>query len=554
MITPAFPRRLAAALLQSAIAIAPNDTLEWGHAMLGELRHVEGNWSALFWSLGSAGVLAKHALVALIFPSGNRPTIPSGGDLFSKEGSMRKPALIVVGSCIVASLLFFLAPVFRQAFVVSLAQWHEVFHVHSPLDEPQRADAVLESLTRKAEQNRDAEGMAFAALHNRNQSQSVRLADEAVRLDPKLTWVYAVIAVKFSSFPEIDRWVSELEKYDPQNALPHLIVAEKIDIDKVVGHQVARRRQTEDEPAAWQDAMAAAFASPKLDTYSSQYDDLEVGILSKYEINDPFQALDDSTWWYGLPSFSSDDTHRFARSLVNDGEKLEAQGAIKGASEKYSQVARFGQLVGPRRYLLRNDAFRDALVHLEKLSRKQGNEAQASFYASLADDAEIQRQETLNGIRRFGGDRVARWDAFVARASGAAMLFSGLLLATCLVAVVIRGRSIRLAALRPSGLTLALSSTASVVALLSSVMLYVSYRPYSEIFERFVKYGDDSGLRELAIFLAATRLPLGAGMNRFLDFQSAVFYFWAGVAVLSAAVLLFAILRHLQTRHRPAAA
>jgi hypothetical protein len=77
-VTPAaYPRRIAALLLRFAIWIAPPDTLDWGHAMLAELRHVQGNWAALAWSLGSASVLAKHALLSLIFPGRNRPTIPT---------------------------------------------------------------------------------------------------------------------------------------------------------------------------------------------------------------------------------------------------------------------------------------------------------------------------------------------------------------------------------------------------------------------------------------------------------------------------------------------
>jgi len=98
MIPSALPRRIAAFLLQSAISIAPPHTLDWGHAMLAELHHVQGNWAALLWSLGSAGVLAKHALLSLIFPSRNRSTIPSGGALFSKEGHMRKPALAITAT------------------------------------------------------------------------------------------------------------------------------------------------------------------------------------------------------------------------------------------------------------------------------------------------------------------------------------------------------------------------------------------------------------------------------------------------------------------------
>lgn len=45
---PTLLRRLAEALLSAALRIAPSDTLDWGNAMLSELRHVEGNWSAWF--------------------------------------------------------------------------------------------------------------------------------------------------------------------------------------------------------------------------------------------------------------------------------------------------------------------------------------------------------------------------------------------------------------------------------------------------------------------------------------------------------------------------
>src|SRR5580658_388840 len=72
MIPAALPRNAAIALLRFAIWIAPHDTLEWGSGMLSELNHVEGNWSALIWSIGGAGVLAKHAIVALILPGRHR--------------------------------------------------------------------------------------------------------------------------------------------------------------------------------------------------------------------------------------------------------------------------------------------------------------------------------------------------------------------------------------------------------------------------------------------------------------------------------------------------
>jgi hypothetical protein len=201
MTSPALPRRVAAFLLQSAIFIAPHDTLDWGHAMLAELHHVQGNWAALLWSLGSAGVLAKHTLLSLIFPGRNRSTVPSGGGLLIKEGPVRKPALAVTAACVIASLLFFFAPVFRQAVRVSLLPWEFVFRTdHS------RLSPELQRILKKAEKDRDADALAFVAFQHPEGTEAARLGDEAVRLDASLTWVYGIVAVRGSSF-QLHRWV-----------------------------------------------------------------------------------------------------------------------------------------------------------------------------------------------------------------------------------------------------------------------------------------------------------------------------------------------------------
>jgi hypothetical protein len=72
-------RSFAAALLQSALKIAPPYAAEWGRAMLGELHHVEGDWAALAWAAGGAGVLAKQAFLSLLIPGGANQIGTSGG-------------------------------------------------------------------------------------------------------------------------------------------------------------------------------------------------------------------------------------------------------------------------------------------------------------------------------------------------------------------------------------------------------------------------------------------------------------------------------------------
>jgi hypothetical protein len=83
MMPVAYPRRIAALLLRFAIWISPHDTLDWGRGMLSELNHVQGNWAALIWAVGGAGVLAKHALVSVILPGSHRRTISSASELFA---------------------------------------------------------------------------------------------------------------------------------------------------------------------------------------------------------------------------------------------------------------------------------------------------------------------------------------------------------------------------------------------------------------------------------------------------------------------------------------
>jgi len=387
MMRVAYPRRVATLLLRFAIWIAPHDTLDWGNGMLSELNHVQGSWAAVIWAMGGAAVLAKHAVLAVILPGRHRRTVSSAGELFAKEGPMRKTTLAAIVACTVASLLFFLAPVFRQAFHVSLAQWHDVLHIRRPLDY-QESDPELEGLARKADQNHDAEGLAFAAIRHWNESESARLANEAVHLDPKLTWIYAVIAVQHSSLSEIDRWVPELEQWDSQNALPHFIVAEKIDIDQVVREKIPHR--VEEQPPAWQNALAAAFGSPRLDNYHNRLKELDRRVLLRYGLNDPYQAI----WgerWYGLPTLTAWDSSRYAQSILESGEILEVQGNRRGAVERYWAVVRFGQMMGSAGGFMMRRVVRDAYKQLGTLSEKVWHNEEAAFYASLAaqiiDDA-----------------------------------------------------------------------------------------------------------------------------------------------------------------------
>ncbi len=552
MMPVAYSRRIATQLLRFAIWIAPHDTLDWGRGMLSELNHVQGNWAALIWAAGGAGVLAKHALLSVILPGSHRRTLSSASEGFSQEGPMRKTTLAAIGACIAASLFFFLAPIFCQAFHVSLAQWHNVIHVKSVFDmQGPDPDPVLETLARKAEKNHDAEGLAFVAARTTNQSESARFAEEAVHLDAKLIWIYAVVAVRYPSLPEINQWVPILQQSDPQNALPNFIVAEKIDIEEIDRNQTAR--YVEEKAAVWQNAMAEAFQSPKLDDYLARLTELDRRVLLRYQVDDPFQTFRDERW-NNRPSYAAQDSSIYANSLLESGRTLKARGDRKGAFEKYLTVARFGQMLGPADwdFFLRGE-LQEAYKRLGSIYEEEGNRVEAAFYTSLANQTDSAQHEKLISLgNRVRGSGVSRWNSFLVKASGLVILFSGGLLLTCGLAVMARGKSFRLSALRPSRLTLVFGLCGAIGALLSSAVLYVSYRPYAEILQRFMRNGDETNLAELYSFLDTTQLPLGA--QGFLDVWQFVFYFWSGVVLLCIFALLVAVLRRFQLRARANAA
>jgi hypothetical protein len=546
MIPAALPRTVAIALLRIALRIAPHDTLDWGHAMLNELNHVEGNWSALIWSLGGAGVLAKHAVLAFLFPGPDRRTVSTASELFAKESPMRKTTLIAIASCVVASLLIFAAPVFRQAFAISLLQWQALLHSgeYSP-EVP-----ALQEIERRAERNHDAEGLAFVAVRHWKASESARLADEAVRLDPKLVWIYGPVAATYPSLSEIDdHWVADLKKFDPENALPYFIAAEKIDIDEIDREQIPRNFQEKSIP--WRTALASAFQYSKLDDYGDRLEALDRRVFQRYHIENP--TLMDSYRWPRLPSYTAADSHYYAQALIAEAKSLEAKGDPQGATSRYFAVIRFGDVIDHQvnGWIRGDEAI--AYAGLGALAEKEARPEEARLYTSLA----AQKREPWPNRRdlrrwRFSEDPAIRWNAHMATNSGLALLFSSALLLACILALFVRNRTWRLGSLRPSQLTLSLALASSLILVLSSVLLYLSYRPYAQIFRRFVDRGDDMNLTDLTAFVGDAYVPFGFG--GWLSMSGAAFGFWIVVAIACLLALFVAVMRHFQTRPRTAAA
>ena len=550
-------RQAATVLLESAIRIAPPDTREWGQAMRGELSYVEGCWAALLWALGGASVMAKHALVSLLIP-GRRQGLGPGDELFAKNVSLGKAALVAGAGCILAALLFFAAPPFRQAFRVALKPWYFMFQLASRNYQP-----GFDALAKRAEMQHDPEGLAFCAVRLQNARQSARLAEEAVRLNPSLLWVYAVVGMRHPELPQIGQWMVELERWDPQNALFHLIEEESIERAHYRGR--IWTPPTREQEQAWQSAIAAAFQSPKFDDYLDRVAELTRRVVPRYGFYDPYEV--ESREQLDLPVDALENSERFAKSLLRSGEDLEARGDRKSARDKYWTVARFGQVIDSQgrtgfEHLTGTSLQAMAYKQLQASSEKGGNQEEAALFGYLAAkfDPLSGEHPGFPGESAFGLD-TARRNAAVVQISGLMILvFSGL--AVVAAAILIVGGSVsrrtRPAAQRARPVATMIVLTSAAGLLFSSITLYLTYRPYWYIFQGAILNGGRSQARDLLFFLNDTEVPPGVSPRVYLLLHSLLysgspsflFYVWTGVTLLGLIGLVLILLRHFLGRPR----
>jgi hypothetical protein len=184
------------------------------------------------------------------------------------------------------ALAFFLVPSFRQSFRVlaidlSRHPWERIGK--------ELAAKKLESFVPVAEQQRDARTLAFVALHLPAGPEAARLADRAVALDPRLTWIYYsfVNVDTYRSGRLPDQWVARFQAWDPANAIPYLLAAERIRLKRGDKWPAPQQVELLEKEAEWRQVMEKAFAAPKYDSYLQQRFDLERAWLLDHHLAQP---------------------------------------------------------------------------------------------------------------------------------------------------------------------------------------------------------------------------------------------------------------------------
>ncbi len=244
---------------------------------------------------------------------------------------------------LVWSIAFFFVADFRQALEVP------IFVLGARGDQRwlERAGTIpAENLREAVAEKPDARTLAFAALHAPGVKEALDWGSRAVAMDPSLTWINFSIAGRAIDSkpipPEAPALISELEKWDPENAVPYLLEAEEINkVKPIMNGPKEAMLQAAAEKTDWVQAMQKAYAASHYDSYFDRRFELERTWLTQNHLDKPAVLLL-SVAAYPIPNLLQIRTYA---NLVVDkfGREAEDAGHLPQAMDYYWTAQRMGE-------------------------------------------------------------------------------------------------------------------------------------------------------------------------------------------------------------------
>jgi len=427
--------------------------------------------------------------------------------------------------------LLCLVPSYRQALRAAPEAWSVS---RQPLSE-----GTLRGAAERGLREHDASLVAFAALHLQDRTEANHYAEQAVSMDPKLTWIATRFANPVDSTAQSSKpWMERLAGWDPDNAVPYLFAAEllyaRTPADGSLDDSAALRLSS---TTPWGEKMRAAFAAPRFDNYSRERFELDRSVLRRLRGIDP-----DALLWYasGLGYVNLSEVTVYAGLITRElGPNAEQAGRTAEAADLYWSVARFGERLAngaswewEREIAANLEA--SAYTSLAGLAGRTGKKDEAAALALLSRRAERARSETQAAWRESSR---ARW-ALAERPAMLAWVASGLALLSaiaCVAWLALLGfrREDRVLGGWLGSVALGLSY-APIVLLSSIAVMYCAMLPYLRSAEEFA-----TG-RELFSTLAPFWISFQIGLDPLSDWRvySEQLLF---PALLSLAVLIVGI-------------
>src|ERR1700683_1304403 len=516
-----------AATFQNIVRLWPSASRDWAVAMQAELTSITGTREKLQWLMGGIMSLVQAWWSQILF--GTRDETPAVS---------KRVAATIAAVLLIIATLFLVLPGMPQGFLAVVEAWRT--------EEAVQSVSALEKLGTEAERVQDADLLAFVALHLPDSPDKTRWADRAVSLDPKLTWIY----FQMQSYggiaplvdPSFDRHVSQLQAWDPANAVSFLMEADHVlAAERGLGSNAAYEARLS-QNAAWLNAMDKAFRADHFDDYTLRRFELDRLIQEQHRQSRPMNlAL--SLFASQIPNLM--DVRIYADWLLHQGDRLRTSGDAASATTCYWRVANFAQRVELNSHdvtIERLVALAVAELSFEKLrdisihDGKSGEAAFASFeIANIRSDLAALRQKHLGEP-----EQTALWCALMLHASALVILVTALLSAISASWLVFAAGE---AQAKPSVLTrraLAISQCSAAVLACAGAGFYTHYVPVLRALQRASTANPETLRDFVRAFQGLLYVPFTVSTSWV---RGGSIYFWIGIITLCAYSALGVIVR-----------
>jgi hypothetical protein len=511
--------RTAQSVARVLVRVWPAETRDWGLAFEAEFSAIETGGAAFSWLIGGVMLFLrewwKHLWRVLGRPIGANAEESQGS--FTNHSRLPRTPLWVMLLLLLSSAALLLHPEVWQAL-------GSLRSAYTRTEEQPSQWSSVKKLRRISASNRDPQLLALLSLLSNDEEERMRLSEEAIGKDSSLTW----LDYEQSLLPANDlsrqhylpaARLERLQKWDPQNSVPHLLAAEVISkparIDAVDaldrGRTGAAWEKTSEQDPKWISEMSAAFSAPKYDSYLVQTIELVQTVSSKFSVRDPDIAL------FVLSQkriMQFDVVRAYINILMERGAILEKAGDKTSSIAAYSQVLQFIQRMLLSRTIPSEEYFargigEQACEKLQGLYQSAGRRDEASLVAfQLAKwkaerDPKLLRYVPLH-YRQAQWNSLA-WSGLLINLGGLALLIVGPFAVLSFfyvywhrkIALQDRGRIDFWASIFADG--------APWLLLASCMLIYFAYHPYASVCESFMKGGLFSP--DMETFVAAALVP-----------------------------------------------
>jgi len=482
--------RLLNRCLELALRFWPQESHHWGIALSAELSEISRPSEKFSWVIGGIFLFIRALSTRLL----GWLSLPAGVGLSSSPsdrprglwGIPRVPRFIV-GFLLLATFVIFFIPPGQEALSTMLAAWNDSQALNWDAHKFQKIEA-------KAKQEQDANTLAFVAFNESDPNHSIELMNQAVRLDPSLTWIFGCRRFWFfettAAKPQETQF-KQLLAYDPTNGYASLLnageEARRTSREAILNGNQGIRQLLWSDPD-WISLMDRTFRATTYDSYADRYVRL---MQDAWKQHPEISAISIASSLYARRVSEASQIYTYKEQLFRQAEALVSSGHDSQAAELLGQVSSFGERmanghVTPAEKIVGFGISRDASEALSKIYANSGRADEAIAMSARAK--QLQSKWDAIVVHRIFDSRglpIGSRQATIMHFTCLTTILTGFLSLISLILVELRGGLLRGGRVIPTRTLGTFADYAPFVLLLSSIVFLIRFQPFARLSTQF---------------------------------------------------------------------